>query len=231
MSGAGVLDAPTAGAGATYLAVVVKVKDDGHQVLLQVRLLNYDGMGQQDGPVWARVAVPFAGPSRGSFLLPDVGDEVLVTFLNGDARQPIVIGALWSGNAAAPENLGGAGDHVDRWTIVGTAGTRIAIVEETSGGATISLTTPGRVGATLTQTSGGKIELTAAGSTVTIDTGGVSVRTPAKVQVNASQVQVTAGQVTVDTALAKFSGIVKCETLQTTSVVSENYTPGVGNVW
>jgi uncharacterized protein involved in type VI secretion and phage assembly len=226
----GVTDAPAAGA-ATYLAEVVKVKDNGHLVLLQVRLLNYDGASQQDGPVWARVAVPFAGQGRGAFMLPDVGDEVLVTFLNGDARQPIVIGALWNGNADAPDHLGGAGDHVDRWTIVGKAGTRIAIVEESSGQATISLTTPGNVTGTLTQTSGGKIEFTAANSTITIDTNGISIRTQAKVQVNASQVQVTAGQVTVDTAMAKFSGIVKCEVLQATTVVAQNYTPGAGNVW
>ena len=223
-------DAPAVG-GATYLAEVVKVKDNGHLVLLQVRLLNYDGASQQDGPVWARVAVPFAGQGRGAFMLPDVGDEVLVTFLNGAARQPSVIGALWNGSADAPDHLGGSGEHVDRWTIVGRAGTRIAIVEESSGQATISLTTPGNVIGTLTQTSGGKIEFTAANSTITVDTSGITIRTQAKVQVNASQVQVTAGQVTVDTAMAKFSGIVKCEVLQATTVVAQNYTPGAGNVW
>jgi len=37
--------------------------------------------------------------------------------------------------------------------------------------------------------------------------------------------------VTVDAALAKFSGIVKCEVLQATSVISTSYTPGAGNIW
>lgn len=37
--------------------------------------------------------------------------------------------------------------------------------------------------------------------------------------------------VNVNTAIAKFSGIVKCEMLQTTAVVSTSYTPGAGNIW
>ena len=35
----------------------------------------------------------------------------------------------------------------------------------------------------------------------------------------------------VDTAMAKFSGVVKCETLIATSVISASYTPGAGNIW
>jgi hypothetical protein len=37
--------------------------------------------------------------------------------------------------------------------------------------------------------------------------------------------------VTVDAAMAKFSGVVKCETLIATTVVSSVYTPGAGNIW
>jgi hypothetical protein len=37
--------------------------------------------------------------------------------------------------------------------------------------------------------------------------------------------------VTVDAAMAKFSGVVKCEVLIATSVVGTSYTPGAGNVW
>jgi uncharacterized protein involved in type VI secretion and phage assembly len=194
-------------------------------------LLNCDGLGEQDGPIWARVAVSFAGPARGAFFIPDVGDEVLLTFVQGDARLPIVIGSLWNGSATAPETLGGSGDRVDRWTLVGKAGTRLAIVEENPGEATISLTTPGNVSCQLTDAGGGKTEIKAAGATVTIDSSGVSIQTPAKVQVQASQVEITAGMVTVDTAMAKFSGLVKCEVLQATTVIATTYTPGAGNIW
>jgi len=232
MHGAHLLDGAAPGwLSASTLAEVVSVKDPANLSRVQVRLLSFDGVGDHDGPVWARVAVPFAGADRGAFLLPDVGDEVLVTFVNGDPRFPIVVGGLWNGSAAPPESLGGGGDCVDRWTIVGKAGTRIAIVEAASGQPTISLSTPGGVTGTLTDAGGGKIELKAAGTTVTIDTRGVTVQTPSRVNVQASQVQVTAGQVKVDAAIADFSGIVKCQTLLATTVISSVYTPGAGNIW
>jgi uncharacterized protein involved in type VI secretion and phage assembly len=213
---------------ASTLAEVIAVDDPDRLNRVQIRLLSFDGIGDHDGPIWARVAAPFAGADRGAFFIPDVGDEVLVTFVNGDPRWPIVVGGLWNGSAPAPETLGGSGDRVDRWTIVGKAGTRIAIVEEASGHPTISLTTPGGVSGTLSDSGGGEIEFKAAGTTITVDPTGVSIQTPAKVTVRASQVQVTAGQVKVDAA---FSGIVKCDVLQANTVVAQTYTPGAGNVW
>lgn len=214
---------------AAYLAEVVSVADPENKTRVQVRLLNFDGVDGQDGPIWARVAVPFAGGNRGAFMLPDVGDEVLIQFVHGDPRLPIVVGGLWNGGATAPETLGG--DRVDRWTIVGKAGTRIAIVEESAGTATIKLTTPNGVSGELTDTGAGKIELKAAGSTITIDSSGVTIQTPSKVAVQASTVEVTAGQVTVNAAMSSFSGIVRCDTLIATSVISSSYTPGAGNIW
>lgn len=214
-----------------HLAEVVAVDDPHNRGRVQVRLLAYDGVTDQDAAFWARVLVPFAGDNYGAFFIPHVGEEVLVQFANGDPRQAIVVGALWNGAQTRPETLGGDGRSVDRWTLTGRAGTRIAIVEEQSGQAKIELTTPGGVSVKLFEESGGKIELEAAGSTITIDTQGVTVDTAGKVVVNASQTEVTSGQVKVNAALSTFSGIVKCDVLQATTVVGTTYTPGAGNVW
>jgi uncharacterized protein involved in type VI secretion and phage assembly len=226
-----VFDIPMGLAGASYLAEVVSVADPDSLARVQVRLLSFDGIGDHDAPIWARVAVPFAGANRGAFMLPDVGDEVLITFVNNDPRFPIVIGGLWNGSDAPPETLGGSGERVDRWTIVGKAGTRIAIVEENGGEETILFETPGGVTGELTDKSGGKIEFKAAGTTVTIDTKGVSVDTPSKVKVQASQVEISSGMVKVDAAISQFSGIVTCDVLQATTVIGTSYTPGAGSVW
>jgi uncharacterized protein involved in type VI secretion and phage assembly len=215
----------------SYLAEVTSVKDLASQGKVEVRLLGFDGVGAQDAPLQARVAVPFSGGGRGAFLVPDKGDEVLVQFVNGDPRLAVVVGGLWHGKAKPPEQLGGDGTRIDRWAIVGRAGTRVAIVEEADGQATISLTTPGGVSATLAQTGGGKVEVKAAGSTVTIDTQGVSVQTSATVKVNAGKVEVTAPQVNVTAAQAKFSGQVECLALKATTVISDTYLPGAGNIW
>ena len=211
------------------LARVESVQDPLGLGRVLIRLLHADGIGEQDGPIWARVAVPFGGDGYGAFLLPGIGEQVAVLFAHGDSRLPVVVGALWHGTAAPPESL--PSDRVDRWTLVGKNGTRIAIVEAAQGQEQIALATPNGVAATLTDAGGGRVTIEVATTTITIDPGGVRIETQGRVGVQASQVQVTAGQVSVDTALARFSGVIQCQTLQTTTVISNTYMPGAGNQW
>lgn len=221
---------PTGKLWGTYLAEVVSVKDEQRLGRVQVRLLGFDGVGAQDAPVWARVAVPFAGSERGAFFIPNKGDEVVVQFVGGDPRLPLVTGGLWHGKAKPPEKLGGSGEEVDRWTFVGKQGTRVAIVEETAG-ATISLTTPkNQQSVTVTAQSGGKIELRTATATVTLDTQGVTVRS-SKVTVHAATVEVNAASLTVNAAISTFNGLVKAPIVQAATVLGTVYSPGAGNVW
>jgi len=218
---------------ALFLGVVVNVQDPQNRNRVQLRLYNADGITGQDGPVWARVAVPFAGGSRGAFFIPDVGDEVVVSFLAGDPRAPIVLGSLWNGQDSAPETIGGSGQSVDRWTMTGKAGTRIAIVEQPASSATISLTTPGGLTGTFTDQDA-SIQLNDSSQTmIRIDSSGVTISAPtAQVQITAAdQVSITAPTVNVSAAMSSFSGIVQCQVLQATSVVSSSYTLGAGNVW
>jgi len=215
-----------------FIGRVVSVKDPSGRNRIQVRVYSVDGVSDQDGAVWARVAVPFAGNNKGAFLFPDAGDEVLVIYLSGDSRFPVVIGGLWNGQDSAPDSFGGSGDSVDRWTFTGKAGTKIAIVEDSTG-PTIQFTTPAGLSGKMTD-SDGSIEFHDANETsVKIDSSGVTINAPtAEVQVTAaSGVTVTAAQVTVDAAMATFSGVVQCQVLLATTVVGTTYTPGAGNVW
>lgn len=52
--------------------------------------------------VWARVATLDAGNNRGSFYLPEIGDEVIVAFINNDPNHPVVVGMLNSSAKPAP---------------------------------------------------------------------------------------------------------------------------------
>ncbi len=210
----------------TYLAEVVSVQDPDSLSRVQIRLLSADGVDNHDAPIWARVAVPFGGDNYGAFMIPNVGDEVLVSFVQGDSRMPVVVGSLWSGSAAPPEQLGG--DRVDRWTLVGKNGTRIAMIEESS--SQIVIETAGGVRGTLSD-DGTEIELVAGGSTITMSPASIDIEAGGEVNIQAGQVNVTAGMVKVDSALADFSGIVKCQVMQATTVIASTYTPGAGNVW
>lgn len=217
--------------GGAYLGIVEAVNDPDQRNRVQVRLLHCDGIGEQNAPIWARVAVPFAGSQYGAFLLPHVGEEVLVTFVQGDSRFPVVVGSLFSGSADPGETLGGDRKNVDRWVIKGRAGTRIAIVEESAENATIKMSTPHGVSVTLSDEGGGKIELVAAGSTVTVDAGGFSVQTGGEFSVQASSATIDAPTVSVNAATTTISSMTTCDVMQATAVLGSSYTPGAGQVW
>jgi uncharacterized protein involved in type VI secretion and phage assembly len=227
LSALGRFPAAAAWLGGAHIARVTKVDEAPSPGQVQVQLMGPDPDGA--AKLWARVAVPYAGSDFGAFFIPDVETEVLVLFHAGDPAHPVVIGALWNGAASVPETIGG--DRVDRWTLTGRNGTRIAIVEESEGEEKVEITTPGGAAATITDSSGGEVKLEVAGNTITMGTSGVSVEASSECSVTASRVSVSAGSVQVDAGMSRFSGVVQCDTLITNSVVSSSYTPGAGNVW
>jgi Rhs element Vgr protein len=52
--------------------------------------------------VWSRLATLDAGNKRGWVVRPEIGDEVIVGFINGDPRDAVVLGQLHSSNKPAP---------------------------------------------------------------------------------------------------------------------------------
>lgn len=211
-----------------YLAEVTDLNDPANLARVKIQLLNFDGVADHDGPIWARVAVPFAGNNRGAFLIPDVGDEVLITFVNGDARHPIVIGGLWNGNDTAPVSISGGQNR--QKVICSKNGVKITL-EDQDGQEKFITETPGGQKVTLKDGPGAITIEDSNGNSIKLETAGVTVNAAAKVSVTASQVSVSAGMVQVDAGMSKFSGVVQCDTLISNTVVSSTYTPGAGNIW
>jgi Rhs element Vgr protein len=56
-----------------------------------------------DEGIWARVSTLDAGKDRGTFFRPEIGDELVVGFLNDDPRNPVVLGMCHSSAKPAPE--------------------------------------------------------------------------------------------------------------------------------
>ncbi len=82
------------------IGVVSNNKDDDGLGRVKV---TFPWLSEDEESNWARVATLMAGYDsqkslkRGTFFLPEVGDEVLVAFEHGDINRPYVIGALWNG--------------------------------------------------------------------------------------------------------------------------------------
>jgi phage baseplate assembly protein gpV len=76
-------------------AIVVDNKDGAGNPGYRVKL-TFPWLNEQDTTFWARIAVPMGGRDRGTYVLPEIDDQVLVVFEHGDIDRPIVVGALWS---------------------------------------------------------------------------------------------------------------------------------------
>ncbi|WCP65879.1 type VI secretion system tip protein TssI/VgrG [Vibrio tubiashii] len=61
--------------------------------------------GDEHSSCWVRVSQGWAGSQYGMMALPRVGQEVIVSFLNGDPDQPIVTGRSYNANNTLPYSL------------------------------------------------------------------------------------------------------------------------------
>lgn len=123
---------------------------------------------------WARIATLSAGNNRGTFFIPEVGDEVLVAFEHGDINRPFVLGALWNSDDTPPESMDSGGKNNLR-TIRSRSGHVITLNDDADNKKQrILIKSQGGHSLILDDDGGqGKIEMkTAAGHTVTLDDAG-----------------------------------------------------------
>ena len=151
---------------------------------------------------WARRASPAAGDRTGTWFVPDAGDEVVVAFEGGDVRRPVVVGALWSQARRPPES------NTERSLLRTKHGATIVFDDGT-----------------------GSVEITDAnGNAVKLAADGITIHCASKLTLAASEVELDAAMVFVNSGMARFGGVIQCDTLVANSVVSSSYTPGAGNV-
>jgi Rhs element Vgr protein len=82
------------------IGIVTNIHEDPDgEERIRVKLPIIDN--QNDG-VWARLTTLDAADSRGWVYRPEISDEVIVGFLNGDPRDPIILGSLFSSAKPSP---------------------------------------------------------------------------------------------------------------------------------
>ena len=67
----------------------------------------WDRLGQknENSSCWIRVSQPWAGSNWGAIWTPRIGQEVLVSFLEGDPDRPVIIGRVYNGDQMPPYSL------------------------------------------------------------------------------------------------------------------------------
>ena len=89
-----------AGVQGLQIGIVTQLESDPdgeNRILVRLPIIS----GSEQG-IWARVSTLDAGSERGSFFLPEIDDEVIVGFINGDPDHPVVLGMMNSSAKAAP---------------------------------------------------------------------------------------------------------------------------------
>jgi uncharacterized protein involved in type VI secretion and phage assembly len=212
-----------------YPALVMNISDPDGQGRVKVSLpWSPDGSSARY-EVWARLSTLMGGNNRGSWFIPDVNDEVLVSFAAGDPRWPFVLGGLWNGSDTPPESMDGAGNN-NLKVLRSRNGVKITL-DDQNGQEKLLLETPGGQKVTLKDGPGSIEVQDSNGNSIKLESAGITINASARVTVSASQVSVSTSILTVDAGMSKFSGVVQADTVITNSIIAASYTPGAGNIW
>lgn len=63
------------------------------------------GANDETSSCWVRVVLPWSGKGFGMQFIPRIGQEVIVTFIDGDPDRPLVTGCVYNGDNALPYAL------------------------------------------------------------------------------------------------------------------------------
>ncbi len=137
------------------IGIVKDLDDPNSQGRIKV---SFPWNGDQES-AWAPISAPLAGKDRGLWFMPEVGDEALVAFEQGDFNHPFILGFLWNGSDLPP-----ATDPKER--VLVTPGGHELRFHDTDGSKKITL-----------KTSGGlEIVMDDAASSITMTGGGRSIK-------------------------------------------------------
>ena len=169
----------------TVLGVVVNNVDLCGLARVQVRIPSLNMSP------WARVT----GTDNGTFFMPQIGDEVTVSFCNGDPAEPLVTGAVWN-DVARPPTLNPL-DAVTKRIMKSFLGNKIEFDDATQ---TTSIETSTKQQVTLDPA---KIELSTTGGAARVTlyaTGDVEIVAAKSISFNAPTIKITGGTIEINGA-------------------------------
>lgn len=170
------------GAQGLFNATVKKMYEDPdsqYRVLVDIPLFDPSGEG-----LWARLTNFYATAGAGTFFMPEVGDEVVVGFLNEDPRYPIILGSMYSSSNNKPfEGL----DPNEKNTIkafVSKSGINIQFDDENK---ILTLETPGKNTAIFSDKDKSITIQDQNSNSIVMSDSGITIKSPKDITIQATQ--------------------------------------------
>jgi Rhs element Vgr protein len=167
----------TAGVSGLQIGVVKKLNEDPEaQYKVQVELPMTQA---ETAGVWARLATNYGSDGVGSFFIPEVGDEVVLGFLNSDPSHPLILGSLYSSKRKPPYEL-----TAENYTkaVVTRGKLRIVFDDEKK---VITITTPGNNKIVLSDEDKSILLQDQNSNKVTLDPSGITLDSPKDIAIKA----------------------------------------------
>ncbi len=179
------------------IGLVTSLEDPDGENRIQVRIPMIDP--SEEG-IWSRVSTLDAGENRGSFFLPEVGDEVLLGFLNDDPRNPVVLGMMNS--SAKPAPLDASDDNHEKG-FVSRSEMKLVFNDDVN---TITIETPNGNKVLLSEEDGGITLSDENNNTLVLNADGITLDSPADINIKAAgDVNIEGANITI-AASAQFKG-------------------------
>lgn len=182
------------------VGVVTNNQDPEHLGRVKVK---FPWLPENEESTWGRLAMPMAGPDRGMMFIPEVDDEVLVTFEHGNIRHPYIIGALWNATDKPPSEKEDDGENNLR--IIKSRSGHLIKLDDTSDSEKIEIIDKSENNKITIDSSenkmilevDGDIELKAANGKILLEANSVEIKSSAETKIEAgSTMDVKAGQTT-----------------------------------
>lgn len=168
----------TAAVNGLQIGVVTRLADDPQgEDRIAVMLPMVDS---QDEGIRARVATLDAGADRGAFFRPEIGDEVIVGFVNDSPDEPVILGMLHS--SAKPAPLRATDDNHEKGFVTRSEMKLIFNDDEVS----VTIKTPKGNRITLSDADGGITLQDEHGNLIQMSADGIAIESASKLILKAS---------------------------------------------
>lgn len=161
-----------------HIGIVTQLQDDpesSERILVKLPIISTEEQG-----IWCRLATLDAGLNRGSVFRPEIGDEVIVGFINEDPNDAIVLGQLHSSTNNAP--IPASDDNNEKGFVTRSEMKFVFDDDKKS----VTLETPAGKKIVVDEDAGSIVIEDENSNTITMDSGGITIKSGKDINLEAT---------------------------------------------